>query len=299
MVLGLLTLAAIPTTIGVAEGISSTQKKDDNEEEDPTVTSTTEAQRMRKFRLRCYCDAPSSKAKDINGGAVVLRDDKLWIQPSNAKPSAPASPFLGFYVPYPDPSRHPPPLGLVSFIQSTPPMLNWIYVALPSRNLRYGNRTASIAHIVGPWAWETGDEGSDVDDSHAGDNGGGLTLEGKEGCVAVETDLGWQLFWEDAEGKIPDLEGKKRRKLQVSVERIFMEDIENAGAGVKADEKGKAKDDDGGIKEKKVGKMEGGAEVHGGKGQKKEERRTEATLEVRTKTTKEGKETGKRKEETT
>ncbi|KAI4137355.1 MAG: hypothetical protein L6R39_007331, partial [Caloplaca ligustica] len=77
MVFGLLTLAAIPTTIGVAEGISSTKKKDgDNEEEDPTVASTTEAQRMRKFRLRCYCDAPSSKAKEIDGGIVVLRDEK-------------------------------------------------------------------------------------------------------------------------------------------------------------------------------------------------------------------------------
>lgn len=76
MVFGLLTLAAIPTTIGVAEGISSTKKKGNDDEEDTTVASTTEAQRMRKFRLQCYCDAPSSKAKDINGGAIVLRDDK-------------------------------------------------------------------------------------------------------------------------------------------------------------------------------------------------------------------------------
>ena len=77
MVFGLLTLAAIPTTIGVAEGISSTKKKDDNDEEDPTVASTTEAQRMRKFRLQCFCDALSSKAKEIDGGTIVLRDDKV------------------------------------------------------------------------------------------------------------------------------------------------------------------------------------------------------------------------------
>lgn len=78
MVFGLLALAAIPTTIGVAEGISSTKKKgNNNEEEDPTVSSTTEAQRMRKFRLQCYCDAPSSKSKEINGGTIVLRDDKV------------------------------------------------------------------------------------------------------------------------------------------------------------------------------------------------------------------------------
>ena len=74
MVLGLLTLAAIPTTIGVAEGISSTKKKENEEEEDPFVTSTTEAQRMRKFQLQCYCDAPSKKAQEINKKPVVLRD---------------------------------------------------------------------------------------------------------------------------------------------------------------------------------------------------------------------------------
>ncbi|KAL8938781.1 MAG: hypothetical protein Q9216_003703, partial [Gyalolechia sp. 2 TL-2023] len=257
MVFGLLTLAAIPTTIGVAEGISSTKKKGNDEEEDPTVASTTEAQRMRKFRLQCYCDAPSSRAKDINGGTIVLRDDKLWIQrpPSDTKASVlPSStPFLGFYVPYPDLDRHPPPLGLVSFVPSTPPMLNWIYVSLPSRELRYGNRTASIPHTVGPWAWDTGEDvATEVDGSRAGDNGGGLTLGGSEGCVAIETEeAGWQLFWEDADGKIPeqdDDDGRKkrrRRKLQISVERVFAEDVENAGVGVQADEeKGKAKKDE-------------------------------------------------------
>ncbi|KAL9007565.1 MAG: hypothetical protein Q9173_007196 [Seirophora scorigena] len=77
MVFGLLTLAALPTTIGVAEAISSGKKNEGDEEEDPTVASTTEAQRMRKFRLQCYCDAPSSKAKEINGGSVILRDDRV------------------------------------------------------------------------------------------------------------------------------------------------------------------------------------------------------------------------------
>ena len=77
MVLGLLTLAAIPTTIGIAEGISSSSKKDDDKE-DPTVASTSEAQRMRKFRLECYCDAGSSHAKGIDGGSVVLHGDKVY-----------------------------------------------------------------------------------------------------------------------------------------------------------------------------------------------------------------------------
>ena len=177
-------------------------------------------------------------------------------------------------------------------------MLNWIYVSLPSRELRYGNRTASIEHTVGPWAWDSGEDGAEIDDSHAGGNGGGLTLAGKEGCVAVESEAGWQLFWEDADGNVPVIDGKKRRKLQVSIERIFVEDVENAGMGVKADEDGKA-NDKGKEKEERVGKMQGGVEVHGDKGQKREDRRTEATLEVRTKTIEEGKESDKRKEERT
>lgn len=96
MVFGLLTLAAIPTTIGVAEAISASKKKEgDEEEEDPTVASTTEAQRMRKFRLQCYCDAPSSKAKEIDGGTVILRDDRVRA-PTSSLGSTPSLnyPFL-------------------------------------------------------------------------------------------------------------------------------------------------------------------------------------------------------------
>ncbi|KAL9605374.1 MAG: hypothetical protein Q9179_001431 [Wetmoreana sp. 5 TL-2023] len=264
MVLGLLTLAAIPTTIGVAEGISSTKKKDSEEEEDPFVTATTEAQRMRKFRLQCYCDARSSKAKEINGGSVVLHDDC---------------------------------------------MLNWIYVALPSRELRYGNRSTSITHTVGPWAWDTGeeDEAGAAVGLKKGDNGGGVTLGGREGCVAVETDEGWKLFWEDGEGKIPSGSAQKKggRKLQVSIERIFVEDAEEdagagAGAGANAKE-AKGQDDKGQGKSVRKGTVKGGVEVHDETGEKKEERRSEATLEVKTKTVEAGKgeANGKKREEKT
>ena len=98
MVFGLLALTALPTTIGVAESISATKKKDnDNEEQDPTVASTTEAQRMRKFHLQCYCDAPSSKAKEIDGGTVILRDDKVSpLRPVSVFVSSPHLDLLQF-----------------------------------------------------------------------------------------------------------------------------------------------------------------------------------------------------------
>lgn len=173
-------------------------------------------------------------------------------------------------------------------------MLNWIYVSNATRELRYGNRTASIEHTVGPWAWDTGeDEG--VDNSHAGDNGGGLTLNGKEEALAIEAEGGWQLFWEDAKGEIPNSEGKKRRKLQVSIERVFAEDAQDAGAGVMEEKK---QDDK---KETKGGVVKGGVEVRDETGEKKEDRRTETTLEVRTKKViaDEKDDKGKKKEEKT
>lgn len=119
---------------------------------------------------------------------------------------------MGFYVPYPDPTRKPfPPCGLVSFIPTTnpaTPTLNWIYIH-DSRALLYGNRTASLPHVAGSWGWTDDEEG------------GGVTLDGVEGAVAVEMEEGWQLFWEDGNGGIQH----GRRRFEVSVERVFIEDL--------------------------------------------------------------------------
>ena len=68
MVFGLLTIAALPTTIGVAEGISSRNKEKD---------ATNDEELMRKFTLDCFCDAQSRKRGEVHGGRVVLRDGKV------------------------------------------------------------------------------------------------------------------------------------------------------------------------------------------------------------------------------
>ena len=206
MVIGLLTLAAIPTTIGVAEGVHA-----ENKENDPKASSKTEAERMRKFNLECYCESNSRTAKEIHGGNVVLRNDKIYIE---SQSSEKGHTFEGFYISYPDPDRpQPPPLGLVSSIPSDPPTLNWIYVDKETREVKYGNRTQSRAHIVGSWGWDAGEEGGP----------GGLTLEGEEGAVAVETKDGWEVRWEDGKGEI-GVKGKK--KLTVSLERKMLDTAE-------------------------------------------------------------------------
>ena len=201
MVFGLLGLAAIPTTIGVAEGVSEGRK-----EKDPAL----EEERMRKFRLECFCEANGRKAKEIDGGIVVLRGEKLYILPRNCDQDT-GHPFEGFYIEYPDPERpRPLPLGLVSTISKNPPMLNWIYVDKNTREVKYGNRTQSRAHIVGSWGWDAGEEGG----------AGGLTLEGDEGAVAVEADDGWEIRWEDEDRNIGV---KGSSKLTVSLERKMLE----------------------------------------------------------------------------
>ena len=211
MVIGLLTLAAIPTTIGVAEGVNA-----ENNENDPKTSSKTEAERMRKFNLECYCESNSRKAKEIHGGKVVLRNDKVYIEPQS---SSEGHTFEGFYISYPDPDRpQPPPLGLVSSIPSDPPTLNWIYVDKHTREVKYGNRTQSRAHIVGSWGWDAGEDGGP----------GGLTLEGGEGAVAVETEDGWEVWWEDENGEV-GVKGKK--KLTVSLERKMLDLMEEEKEG--------------------------------------------------------------------
>lgn len=200
MVLGLLALAALPTTIGIAEGISSRNKD---------KTAAADAELLRKFTLTCFCDARSRKRAEIHAGRVVLRNQQLYIALS---PPADSFPFTGFYIAYPDPARTPVQLGLVTYVSDEPPALNWVYVDKGTRQLRYGNRTMSIAHEVGPWGFEAGEEGG----------AGGVTFDGEEGAVAVETEAGWEVRWEDGEGKVGDVGG--RRVLSVSLERRFVEE---------------------------------------------------------------------------
>lgn len=66
--IGLLTLTAIPTTIGVAEGVS--QQKQQN-------AAKADENRMSEFHLNAYCETKSSRAKDLHGKRIVLRDGKV------------------------------------------------------------------------------------------------------------------------------------------------------------------------------------------------------------------------------
>lgn len=66
--------------------------------------------------------------------------------------------------------------------------------------------------MVGPWGWDAGEEGGP----------GGVTYDGEEGAVAVETDEGWEVRWEDENAKVGRV--SKQRVLNISLEREFVDE---------------------------------------------------------------------------
>jgi hypothetical protein len=84
-------------------------------------------------------------------------------------------------------------------------MLNWIFVNRDTQVLEYGSRTQSLPNIAGPWDWTEDEQW--------------LTLEEKEGFVAVEEEDGsWAVYFDregdwsglPAEGKLLDIQLKRQ-----------------------------------------------------------------------------------------
>jgi hypothetical protein len=182
-------ITGVPVVTGVAEGVQH-QKEANAEAANET--------RMVKFYIDVFCDAASPRAGEVHGTMLVLKDDKVWLAPKDPETGLPTPPPDGggppphpctaFYIMYPDDDRDPPERGLVSTISDDPPMLNWIYADARTLELRYGNRTQSLAHVVGPWDWTEDEEG--------------VTLDGWEGLAAVDEGAGradgmrWALYYD-------------------------------------------------------------------------------------------------------
>lgn len=117
--------------------------------------------------------------------------------------------------------RNPPPLGLVSQVQDDPPLLNWIYVDKATMEVRYGNRSESREHRVGPWDWTEDDAEDEVAPAEANK---GVTFEGWEGFTAVEEPQSreWQVYFDKNDDGLKGYVGRERRKLQISLERAMV-----------------------------------------------------------------------------
>ena len=193
----------IGTVTGVSQGVSH-QRKESREAANPDS-------RMLKFHIDISVEPElrdSPLYDTINGGLVVLKDDKLWVEERGSMPGS--HPFTGFFLRYPDEHRVPPIRGLVSTIQAEPPMLNWVYVDKDTYELKYSNRSGSIEHIVGEWDWT-----DETRDSR-------LTFNGWEPFVAVKEEGGWALYVDYEDN---GLKGRRKGKsLECQLSRRTVED---------------------------------------------------------------------------
>ena len=204
MVIGLLAIIAIPTVDGVSHAISA-QKDIEKRKAD--------AKRMAKFHIDVYCDAPSSLLPQIHQHRLVLHHSRVYLGPIGAtNPCKEGYVAEAFYIEYPDPERVPEVLGLVSQVQVDPPLLNWLYVDKDTMELRYGNKSASIEHRVGPWDWSEDEEG--------------VEFEKDDKFAAVEVNVGgkkrWQVYWDDKENGLQGHVPKGKRKFGISLERTMI-----------------------------------------------------------------------------
>jgi hypothetical protein len=116
-----------------------------------------------------------------------LKTKKVYLDMVDpAERQIPSFTALAFYIEYPelDETKHlDRGLGLPTYVCANPPLLNWIYADKDTHELRYGNRTQSVEHTVGPWDW-TEDEKT-------------LLLEEKNAFYAVEEEEGqWALYYD-------------------------------------------------------------------------------------------------------
>ncbi|KAF7552956.1 hypothetical protein G7Z17_g4003 [Cylindrodendrum hubeiense] len=192
MVIGLLTIASIPTVIGVAEAISAQKQQN---------ASLTKEQE--KFNL-----APllRRKGKSVEAGLFLDLPDR----------PAEGHKFNGYYFKYPGEEGH---RGMVSTIADDPPMLNWIYVDKDTHAVEFGARKDTVGHVIGPWGWSEDERFLTLEGEY-------------DAFVAVreEADDGrWGVYW-DPEGEIQETAGKRCqpvalcRKVQRGVESSFVKD---------------------------------------------------------------------------
>ncbi|RAL05448.1 uncharacterized protein BO80DRAFT_372983 [Aspergillus ibericus CBS 121593] len=186
MVIGLLAITAIPTVTGVAMGVSEQRKANERKNDE---------RRMAKFNIDVAPPPYEEPDDEVQGLRVVLRNSKVYLDdPIPSKRKVPAHTAAAFYIEYPEPD-HLKDLkrgyGLATTISDNPPMLGWIYADKDTHEVKYGNRTMSCEHVVGPWDWD--EEETTV------------TLEENCQFVAVQEDDGaWALYF-DRDGD--ELEG--------------------------------------------------------------------------------------------
>jgi len=193
--------ATSTSTVGVSQGSMGKQQASQGSQDGADPNDL----RLAKFTLKTHCDQESSLRGQVIRRQVVLRKGKLYLDsPTNPKYDD-GHPFSGFFLQYPRPGK---PRGLVSTISKDPPELNWIFVDEETLELRYGGKSASIKHLVGPWDWTEDQKG--------------ITLEDWEGFAAIQDgEGGWVLCYDLENNHLKRVRGE-RRVLEVELDRTLI-----------------------------------------------------------------------------
>ena len=95
MVIGLLIVTAIPTITGAAQAISAQRNRD---------KALKDERRMKKFHVDVHCASDDHAARNIKGGRIVLKADRLWVGPAGVTEEGNNGYVAeAFYIEYPDP----------------------------------------------------------------------------------------------------------------------------------------------------------------------------------------------------
>lgn len=109
-------------------------------------------------------------------------------------------------------------MGLVSQVQDDPPLLNWMYIDKDTMEIKYGNRSTSIDHNIGPWDWSEDEEQVIFDDIEAAFTNAFYAVERTPGK--------WQLFFDMRGDQLRDYLPTKAKRVQVALHRTMVEPIE-------------------------------------------------------------------------
>ncbi|CUS15572.1 unnamed protein product [Tuber aestivum] len=160
MPIGLLILTAIPTTIGVAQGITQDRRQRDAEAAAKAAGLPT------YFSLYT-----SSDVKELDGKDITIRDGRLYIGGEN-------HPFAGYLRDMLETEIK----AMVTTTCNDPPAMGWVYVHAETHEVRVGNRAEASGHRFGVWGYENG-----------------LVMDGRSAFWAVEGDGGgageWGLYY--------------------------------------------------------------------------------------------------------
>lgn len=106
-------------------------------------------------------------------------------------------------------------MGLVSQVQDNPPLLNWIYIDKDTMEVKYGNRSTSIDHNIGPWDWSEDEEQVVFDDIEAAFINAFYAVERLPGK--------WQLYFDMRGNRLQDHLPVKPKRFQVELYRTMLE----------------------------------------------------------------------------